>query len=190
MKIVEFNVTDNNGISDNILNNGINDLENVIYSGNQNVENVAIIGKHYALRDYDEKFKQLQSAIDKKREYLLEKQKDFKKASKTNEFLADIRNDYLRYENYVVKQKYDQIRALQMLNKYISDLNETGELTKQNLLDSKHEQKKIIKEIKSISSSLDDMITDTSELSKLLRQNNGDNYSSFNNNDSSLSFRI
>ena len=52
------------------------------------------------------------------------------------------------------------MQALYMLNNYINYLTITGKLTEQNIEDSKHEQLKILKELKGIQKSLDNIIKD------------------------------
>lgn len=111
-----------------------------------------------SLKERDAQFLQLQELIEKKKNFLLENQKKLKQISKQNEFLEHIKDDYFKYNDYVVKQKNDQMKALELLNEYIHDLSNSGELSEQNIKDSKHEQRKIMKEIKHIKSSLDNLI--------------------------------
>ena len=106
----------------------------------------------------DRRLRDIENIIESKRKFLLEKQKKFKTVSKTNNFLKEIESDYQRYYDYIVKQKHDQIKALEILNKYIYDLAENGELTKQNINDSKYEQKRILNEISTIKSNLNSLI--------------------------------
>jgi len=106
----------------------------------------------------DRRLRDIENVIESKRKFLLEKQKKFKTVSKTNNFLKEIESDYQRYYDYIVKQKHDQIKALEILNKYIYDLAENGELTKQNINDSKYEQKRILNEISTIKSNLNSLI--------------------------------
>jgi hypothetical protein len=106
----------------------------------------------------DEKFIQLQQLIDLKRKMLLEKQIKYKKISKQNRFLEEIKNDYSSYSNYIMKQKQQQIQALEILHNYVKDLSISGKLSKQNVKDARYEQKKIIKELKSIKYNLDEVI--------------------------------
>jgi len=110
------------------------------------------------LASKDEKFIQLQQLIDLKRKILLEKQIKYKKISKQNRFLEEIKNDYSNYSNYITKQKQQQIQALEILHNYVKDLSISGKLSKQNVKDARHEQKKIIKELKSIKYNLDEVI--------------------------------
>jgi hypothetical protein len=103
----------------------------------------------------------IEQLIAAKRKLLLSKQNKLKKISKNNHFLSEIRDDYKKYYGYIAKQKEDQIKALNMLNTYINDLAVSGELSKHNINDSKHEQQKILNEINSIKKGLNDIIQDT-----------------------------
>jgi hypothetical protein len=124
------------------------------------------------LRKKDEQFMIIQNAIDAKRRMLLEKQKKIKLISKQNEFLDEVRNDYNKYYKYITQQKQDQIRALEILNKYIQDLTTTGSLSKNNMEDAKYEQDKILHEIGSIKKGLDRIMTGLDETSEVLKQKN------------------
>ena len=110
------------------------------------------------LLSLDNKFLQIQNTIEQKRKFLLKKQKKIHKLSKQNKFLEEIKEDYSKYNNYIIKQKNEQITALNMLNTYIHDLSKSNELSKDNIIDSEHEQQKIMREIKSIKQNLDSII--------------------------------
>jgi hypothetical protein len=121
--------------------------------------------------DQEDEFLQLQYVIEAKRNMLLKKQKKIQVIAKQNAFLENIKNDYLKYNNYIVKQKQDQIVALQLLNNYIEDLSKSGQLSKHNIHDAKIEQKNIIKELNSIKRGLDKIMNDSSEIqSSLINQ--------------------
>ena len=116
------------------------------------------------LASKDQQFIQLQQLIELKRKMLLDKQIKYKKISKQNHFLEEIKNDYSNYSNYIMKQKQQQIQALEILHNYVNDLTISGNLSKQNVKDAKYEQKKIIKELKSIKHNLDDVIENNSDI--------------------------
>ncbi len=109
----------------------------------------------------DEQFVLIQNLIDAKKQMLIEKQKKLRFISKQNRFLESIKNDYSKYYNYINQQKQDQIKALQYLDEYIKDLTISGKLTKHNIEDAKKEQYKILREVKSIKESLDELVDDT-----------------------------
>ena len=110
---------------------------------------------NYQLPRKDDQFQLLQGMIDAKRESLIKKQITLQFLSKENTFLQGIRDDYSKYNKYIVQQKQDQMTALSILNNYIQDLAVTGELSKQNIEDARTEQKKILEEIDSIKKNLD-----------------------------------
>ena len=113
------------------------------------------------LKERDNQFMQIQQLIDAKRELLEKKQKKLKEIQKQNQFLGVIRDDYRKYQNYITQQKYEQIKALQIINSYINDLTQTGELSKYNIKDAKVEQEKIMHEVNTIRSGLDQIMDDT-----------------------------
>lgn len=116
------------------------------------------------LASKDQQFIQLQQLIELKRKMLLDKQIKYKKISKQNRFLEEIKNDYSNYSNYIMKQKQEQIQALEILQNYLKDLSVSGNLSKQNVKDAKYEQKKIIKELKSIKHNLDEVIQNNNDI--------------------------
>jgi hypothetical protein len=116
------------------------------------------------LASRDKQFIQLQQLIEMKRKMLLDKQIKYKKISKHNHFLEEIKNDYSNYSNYIMKQKQEQIQALEILHNYVKDLTISGNLSKQNVKDAKYEQKKIIKELNSIKHNLDNVIQNNNDI--------------------------
>jgi hypothetical protein len=110
------------------------------------------------LASKDKQFSQIQEVIELKRKMLLDKQIKYKKISKQNHFLEEIKSDYSNYSNYIINQKQEQVNAFNLLKKYVDDLSTSGDLSKQNIKDSKHEQKKILNEIKLIKSNLNEII--------------------------------
>ena len=118
----------------------------------------------------DEQLLQIEELIAAKRKMLLDKQKKIRFISKQNKFLDAIKNDYVKYYGYIVKQKQDQMEALDMLNKYIHDLTISGKLSKNNIEDAKHEQSKILNELKNIKKGLDGIMNDTNDININLKQ--------------------
>lgn len=116
------------------------------------------------IREQDEKFIKIQELIEAKRNFLINKQKKLTFITKQNKFLEEVKNDYHKYYGYIVQQKRDQIRALEVLDQYIKDLTLSGKLTKNNIEDAKEEQRKILREVNSIKGSLDSIIDDTKQL--------------------------
>jgi len=110
-----------------------------------------------SLAEKDKHYINIHYMIDIKEKLLTEKHKTVK-LSEGNEFLDDVREDYNKYYKYIVKQKQEQIQALQLLNKYIKDLKKSGELSKRNREDAKREQEKIMNELESIKNNIDNLI--------------------------------
>lgn len=119
----------------------------------------------------DNEFLQLQLVIEAKRNMLINKQKKIKQIAKQNEFLEQVKDNYLKYNNYIIKQKEDQVKALDLLNNYINDLTISGQLSKNNIKDAKHEQNKIKKELKTIQMGLDKLMNEISDISTTLYVN-------------------
>lgn len=118
----------------------------------------------------DEQFLHINDLIEAKRKMLIDKQKKLRFISKQNRFLDAVKNDYANYYNYISKQKQDQIKALEMLNQYVHDLTVSGQLSKHNSEDAKFEQRRILKEVKSIKKGLDDIINNTNYITSELKE--------------------
>ena len=116
----------------------------------------------------DDEFLQLHMVIETKRNMLLNKQKMIQRIAKQNVFLEQVKNDYMNYNNYIVKQKQDQMQALGLLNTYIKDLSTSGLLSENNIKDAKEEQNKIKRELKSIKHGLDKLMNDSNDINNSL----------------------
>lgn len=122
------------------------------------------------VRERDEQFKQIQELIERKRQFLFEKERKLNKILKENQFLEAVKSDYNKYYNYIQKQKMDQMKALQLLNEYINDLTLSGKLTKHNIEDAKEEQMKILNEMKTIKKSLDSIMNSTKDIEHIINE--------------------
>jgi hypothetical protein len=120
------------------------------------------------IAEKDNKLVQIEKLIEAKKNMLLKKQKTLTQISRQNSFLSDVKNDYVKYNNYIVKQKEHQIISFKIINDYINNLIVSGKLSKYDIEDAKEEQKKILTEIKSIRRNLDDVINDTNNLTDIL----------------------
>lgn len=106
---------------------------------------------------------QIERQISAKRKMLLEKQNMLKKESKQNEFLRVVKDDYQKYYNHIIEQKQEQIRGMDIIKQYIHDIMVSGELTEEDILKTKREQKKVLHEISHIKGNLDNLIKQTDE---------------------------
>jgi hypothetical protein len=108
----------------------------------------------------------IDTLMEEKRKMLLEKQKTLQQTAKENEYLEMVRNDYRKYYNHIVKQKEDQINAMNYLKQYIDEIIVDGKLTDVDLENAKMEQDELIQEMDNIKGKLDEIIelqTDTSD---------------------------
>lgn len=119
------------------------------------------------MNNKDVQLMKIEETIDAKRKMLINKQKRLQFMSKQNAFLDAVKEDYDKYNDYIVKQKQEQMKAFGVLNSYITDLNRSTKLTKQNMVDSKEEQRKIVNEIKSIQHNLDKIVYEIKEIKEI-----------------------
>ena len=99
----------------------------------------------------------IDTLMDEKRKMLLEKQKTLQQTAKENEYLEMVRNDYRKYYNHIVKQKEDQISAMNYLKQYIDEIIVDGKLTDVDLENAKMEQDELIQEMAHIKSKMDEI---------------------------------
>lgn len=109
-------------------------------------------------KNNDDKLLKIDELIEAKRQMLRDKEKTIGKIAKQNKFLEVVKNDYSNYNNIIMKQKNEQIQALELIHKYINDLKSTEQISTQNIEDSKNDQLKIMNEIQSIKQNLEGMV--------------------------------
>jgi len=126
--------------------------------------------KIVSMPEDDDRLIQIENLIEAKKNMLIKKQKTLSQISQQNKFLGDVKNDYIKYNNFIIQQKQDQIKSFKIINDYINSLTISGKLNKYDIEDAKEEQKKIINEIKSIKHNLDDIIEDTQQLTDLFNK--------------------
>jgi len=110
------------------------------------------------LAERDKCLMNLESQIEAKKNNLIEKQKIINKNIKFNQLLEHIRNDYLKYYDYIIQQKREQIQAMNILNNYIRELKISGNLSVNNIKDANYEEKKILNEIKQIEHNMNHLV--------------------------------
>jgi len=111
-----------------------------------------------SLPQQDSYLVEIERQIAAKRQFLLQRRQQLQEASKENRFLNAVKEDYQKYHQYILKQKEDQIRAMQTLDQYLNDLMVTGNLTEQDMAKTKHDQHEILHEIGKIKKGLDELI--------------------------------
>lgn len=91
------------------------------------------------------------------------KRRQLKTNVRENHFLKDVVDDYDTYNKHIISQKEKQVVFLQMLNQYIDNINQDLSLTNNQLQNSKHEQREILKEITYLKNEIDDLVKTTDE---------------------------
>lgn len=122
-----------------------------------------IIAYEMDLASRDIYLQHIEQLIHNKKQMLMKKQKYLGKVEKQNEFLKEVKNDYVHYHTYIVKQKQDQVKALESLNSYIDKLTKSGQLSSNNIKDAQEEQYKIMREINMIKKNVDQIIHQVGE---------------------------
>ena len=88
----------------------------------------------------------------------MEKNKYLQKVAKENRYLEMINNDYQKYYNYIIKQKRDQINAMNYLKEYLDILMIEGKLTDQDLEDARQQREHLLIETGKIKQTLNELI--------------------------------
>ena len=101
-------------------------------------------------REKDIKIEHLTQQIDARRNMLLSKQTALKMASQQNQFLNMVRDDYAKYYDIIAQQKHDQLEALKSIDKYVTDLKHSDDMTDRQIDEITKDQIRIIKEMRHI----------------------------------------
>jgi len=96
--------------------------------------------------------------VERKKEFLLEKRKRLKNMTKENELLDSVKQDYDKYYNFILREKKEQMAAMEKIKKSLDDIIIFGKLTDIDLFNAKKEQDEIIKEMGNIKNKLDDIV--------------------------------
>jgi len=110
----------------------------------------------------DNYLQKIEDQILAKRQMLLNKQNTLRKLARRNDFLSEVQKDYLTYYNFIVKQKQDQIRSMNIINQYLNDIIISGKFTKEDIHEAKNEQKHILGEIGHVKRNMNNIISQTS----------------------------
>jgi hypothetical protein len=116
------------------------------------------MSEEHLVASRDLKLTQIQQEIINKKKLLIQKKKTLENEQVQNEFLVDVKNDYNRYYEHILREKEQQRDTLMLLNEYISDLISTEHLVDDQLRIAKHDQKDIVREIDKVKSELDELV--------------------------------
>ncbi len=100
----------------------------------------------------------MEAQLYAKRFLLLQKREALKNSMKQNRFLEEVKKDYDNYHEFLVTQKKEQIDALEYINKYISDIQNEGNLNDEKINESRVQQEWILSELKNIKKDLNEII--------------------------------
>jgi hypothetical protein len=114
--------------------------------------------KQLPLAERDLYLLQIETEIRNKRKLLIKKKKDLDQKHKLNHYLNDVKQNYSKYYDYILKEKQQQYNALILLKEYMNDLLKTEDLVDDQLRIAKHDQKDIIREIDKVKTELDELI--------------------------------
>ena len=109
------------------------------------------------LSDRDLKLLQLDEEIRLKKALIFKKKLELEEKKGLNQYLEVVNDDYKKYfEGEVVKKK-NELKAMTVLNDYISYLEDANHLIDNQLRTSKHDKKEILHEINKIKKDLDNL---------------------------------
>jgi uncharacterized protein YjiK len=111
-----------------------------------------------SLADRDKYLQQIEQQIAAKRKMLIDKRNYLERTLKENAFLEGVKKDYQKYRDYVVKEKQDQLRAMNVLKQYTEDLGVSTKLTEANIKETKRDQKDILREMEKIKMELEEIM--------------------------------
>jgi len=110
------------------------------------------------IADRDKQIKEMETRIHAKHFMLLQRRKALETAGKQNRFLVDVKKDYDKYYNKLLKQKTDQVVAIEYLTKYIDNIIEEEGMSAEKIREAKREHKDLLTELRTVKKSLDEII--------------------------------
>lgn len=108
----------------------------------------------------DKRIASLQTQIENRRKLLASNNKNLKIITDENEYLNEIANDYNKYFDYIKENKEQQIKAFDLIYKYLERLIKSNNYTEEEMINATREQKEILEQIDLIKNELDDIINE------------------------------
>ena len=106
----------------------------------------------------DQMIDAIQKQINERKAMLLENHKKMQEIAKENEFLLEVANDYNKYNDYIKKQKEEQIKSYGIIYEYLDKIISDTILSTNALKDVKYEQSLIYNNINNLKNELDSII--------------------------------
>lgn len=114
--------------------------------------------KKMTLANRDKLLELIENEINLRRKLILNKSKKIDKKIKVNNFLEDVKQDYINYYKYIVEEKKQQYNSMLVIKKYLDDLMNSEKLANDQLYNVKLEQNKILHEMDKIKTELNKLI--------------------------------
>lgn len=111
------------------------------------------------LTERDKYLTQVENQMQAKKDLINEKRVTLNENIKQNHFLENVREDYNKYYNYIIQQKKDQVKAMQILDDYVKDIIISNKLTENDLQNAKREQQQILDQLDVLKRELDTLIS-------------------------------
>jgi hypothetical protein len=92
----------------------------------------------------------IKDEINKRDQFLFKKTAELEKKCKSNEYLEDVKNNYVSYSKELNNQKQKQLDALKVIKKHLDTLIATKQIDGEQLRTAKHELADVLKEIHKI----------------------------------------
>jgi hypothetical protein len=106
----------------------------------------------------DQMIDAIQNQINERKAMLLENHKNIQQTAKENEFLIEIAKDYKQYNDYIKKQKEEQIKSYGIIYEYLDKIIADTNFNTNALKDIKYEQSLIFNNINNLKNELDSII--------------------------------
>ena len=103
-----------------------------------------------SLANRDKLLELIEDEINLRKTLILNKSKKIDKKIKVNNFLEDVKQDYINYYKYIVEEKKQQYNSMLVIKKYLDDLISSEKLANEQLYNVKLEQNKILHEMDKI----------------------------------------
>ena len=111
------------------------------------------------LTERDKYLTQVENQMQAKKDLINQKRVALNENIKQNHFLENVREDYNKYYNYIIQQKEDQFKAMQILDEYVKDIIISNKLTEHDLQNAKREQQQILDQLDILKNELDSLIS-------------------------------
>lgn len=111
------------------------------------------------LTERDKYLTQVENQMQAKKDLINQKRVALNENIKQNHFLENVREDYNKYYNYIIQQKEDQVKAMQILDEYVKDIIISNKLTEHDLQNAKREQQQILDQLDILKNELDSLIS-------------------------------